>query len=489
MNKSENCLPKIIKKTFQQFTDRVAIDYDNDLVTYGELERKVENWSDEMKSQGVKGNDRVLVLVNEPVEFIAIWIALWNLKCVPIPLEIKATHNELQEAVKESQCRFIITSLEVDFSQVKILGNKEAIIQKDWYFIEIDNEDSNDSLIDPALFFYTSGTTGLPKCVVFNHYSMMENIISLVEEIKLSEEDVLMTPLSPMLPATITTALLPVFSVGAKLVIVKSLLPSKLLKKLDSKNVTVFFAVPYMYDLLLSSMNNKTKGIWGGVRLCLTSSAFMQPGLFDKFYEVTHKPIRSIYCSSEGGAITYNDSEELEKIRNSVGRPLRGVKIKIVDSQGKMKKNNEAGEIYVGGTHLATGYFNKPSLGEEVFKNGWAKTGDLGYIDQDGYLTLCGRTSETINVSGHLVNPREIEKVILEIDNVEDVVVFSKKDEQMGEYVAAKVVLGSGRNLDSDKIMDYCSVKLKKYKIPRYIEFVQEISTSRYGKKIRSFSR
>ncbi|HEY9062633.1 MAG TPA: class I adenylate-forming enzyme family protein [Pseudobacteroides sp.] len=481
-------LLEIIEESFNKYADRIAIDYENTTATYKELKEKTICWSMEMESIGIKFKNRVLLAIDSHIDFIAVWIALWKLNCIPIPMEATATALELERAAKESQCEFIIASSICGIAETQVVNKLPSHIQPTWTYIQVKSMSSSRIPEDAALFFYTSGTTGLPKCVVFDHQAMKENVISLAEKINLSEEDVFFTPLSPMLPATIATAVLPALSKGAALITVKNPIPGKLLRKIVDKKVTVFFAVPYMYDIITTAMSVRQEDAWNNIRLCLTSSAFMEAHIFEKFYSLTSIPIRSIYCSSEGGAVTYNDAEDIIKVRSSVGRPLQGVELIIVNGEGREANPGEIGEIYVAGSHLAAGYYNKLELQEIVFSPQGIRTGDLGAFDSEGYLTLHGRASETINVSGHLVNPGEVEEVIAEIAAISEVVVYSKADEHLGECIASKIVLNDDcTNLSTDEILDFCSKKLNHYKLPRHIEFVKELPKSRYGKKVRTF--
>lgn len=483
-------LPDIIDESFKKYGKNIAIDYENTLITYEELNEKSKNWEMEFKKIGINIKDKVLLSIDNHIEFIAVWIALWRIKCIPIPMESTASFIEINRAAMESKCGFIITSTKIDIPQQEIVGVFSSSIESTWNYIKMQSDNDEGKNEDRALFFYTSGTTGLPKCVVFGHEAMKENVLSLAQRINISSKDIFFTPLSPVLPATIATVVLPTLCAGATLVTVKNPLPGKVLRKIVDKNVTVFFAVPYMYNLLVDAISIRKSDIFKNVRLCLTSSAFMENSTFEKFYELTRMTIRSIYCSSEGGAISYNDAEDLKMVINSVGRAFPGVNITVLNSMGNPAEYGEIGEIYVSGSHLASGYYNRPEIQEKVFSEYGIKTGDIGALDKDGYIMLYGRSSDTINVSGHLVNPREIEEVMSEIAAISEVVVYSKRDENLGECIASKVVLKDCNvNISIDEILEYCSKRINHYKLPRYIEFVDEIPKSRYGKKVRTFKR
>jgi acyl-CoA synthetase (AMP-forming)/AMP-acid ligase II len=487
MKREETMLPEIFARVCRANPGRIAVDYSGIQISYQHLYNKVITCSDELAALGIKRGARVILAVNDPIDFIILWYALWKNKGIPIPLETSITPVELGKAAEESQCHYIIASSKNNLEHIPGLDIKSTKCFPGWRFAGIENRENGEPYPDTALFFYTSGTTGSPKCVVFDHAAMTDNIMSLARALRLSIEDRFFTPLAPVLPAVLATAVLPVLSVGGTLVLVKQPIPGKILKHLVYTSATVFFAVPYIYELLEVLMGIRNKNSWKQVRLCLSSSAFMEDRIFNSFHECTKLPIRSIYCSSEAGACTYNDSDHPALIRESVGRPLEGVELKIADKDGKRVPPGEQGQIMVRSSHTARGYYNREELRKKVFVDGWVQTGDIGTVDSAGYLRLKGRLSETINVSGHLVNPREVEEILLQHPGIAEALVFGKKDPRWGERIAARIVRSrSGAYVKTEDVLTHCGERLSHYKMPRVVEFVHELPKSRYGKLGRS---
>jgi long-chain acyl-CoA synthetase len=480
-------LYEIFEARCSQYLQKPAFVYGNDSISFAQLQKQVDGWAQELESLNVTSGSRVVIAVEEPVAFIAFWLALWKLKCIPIPLEAGTKPDELKRAVAESQAHLVVLSGK---DQVMIDGASAVLFNAypDWRCLKIPDNLNCQLSDDLALFFYTSGTTGTPKCIMFSHDAMRENVLNLCKAIDLSEKDTVFTPISPVLPATLASAVLPALAVGATLALPKSPLPGVIISKLAKTEATVFFAVPYIYEMLVSVMELRKDNPWKNVRLCLTSSARLQAQLFDRFYELSRLPIRSIYCSSEAGACTYNNSDTLAVIRNSVGQVLEGVTVKIV-AEGREVARGKSGEVYISGRHLSKGYFQRLELQEKVFGDGWVKTGDYGRSDQSGFLYLEGRISDTINVSGFLVNPLEVEEVLLKHPAVDEVVVYRNQDAILGEIVGARVVLKKAAVEVNDKdLMEFCVCHLSHYKVPRRIEIVTELPKSRYGKKVRNIA-
>jgi len=480
----------LFESSFRRNPTKIAVEYGDFKISYESLSDRIGKWCEELTdgNMKLKENSRVLLVLDDAMEFISIWIALWKINCIPIPLDGLTNSEELLHAIEASNCSIVMTTKNINLNKLPDGSSVQFTkINSSIAYIKTGYENIEDNINDCALLFYTSGTTGLPKCVCFSHEAMAGNVLSLVEAINLNSNDILFTPLSIMLPATIASVLLPAFSVGATLIIMKSSFPGSIIKNVYDKNVTIFYAVPFVYSLLCTAMSLRKSEYWKNVRLCFTSSAFLDKQTFDDFNKKTFIPIRSLYCSSEGGAVTFNNSDDLELIRSSVGCPLSGVKIKILNNAGEEVIEGITGRIFIGGNHISYGYHKREDLNKEIFKDGKVDSGDLGYIDEKGYLFLTGRASETINISGYLVNPEEVEEAIRGYINVKDVMVYGFKNMDTDVRVGAKIILKNEKdNLDTDKLYQYLSQKLNHYKIPRHYEIIRELPQSRYGKKIRT---
>lgn len=460
----------------------IAIEKDGIQLSYTELKNKYDSYSKYFTDRNVQQGERIVLAVSDYFEFIYLFLAIWKIGAVPVPIEAKLKIHEQKKAVISSNCTYYVMSgVDNDIDNEISYSDDHFVIYKNGTYVD----ETKELPEDLSMFLYTSGTTGLPKCVMFTHEAMYGNIVDVIEKCHLTSVDIFMTPISPILPATITTALLPSLCAGATLLTLSSAMPGKILKLVDTMDVSVFFAVPYVYRLLLSSYKMREPIQWSKVRVYMTSSAFMEEEIFREFYEMSKKTIHSIYCSSEGGAITFNDSTQIDTIASSVGRAFDGVEITILDENGQEKLNQEAGRIFVEGTHISCGYYKAEELQSKVYSGKGVYTGDVGYFDSEGYLILLGRLSDKINVGGYLVNPVEVENVILELKEIKEVLVYGKKDAAAGELVWCKVVTWDGKLCNEEKLIEHCKKNLSSYKIPRKVEFVKEIPKGRYGKNIR----
>ncbi len=473
-----------IKNNFVKYKDKSALIWKQEVITYHQLQERVAEIAILLQAVGVGKNTKVLLLVEDSYDFITMWLAIWMCNAIPIPLEPKLTDNEVGYGVESGKCQFIFSDRPICFSAEGLIESTEKLLTD--YICYKTTYAREDGLEDIALFFYTSGTTGLPKCVMFSHQAMYNNVMSLCVDAKMKSEDVFFTPISPFLPASLATVVLPALALGGTLIISNSALPGKLLRMISDYQVTVFFAVPFVYKNMLIAMESRDRRMFQTVKLWLTSSASMEGRIYDEYYNKYDVCIHSIYCSSECGAITYNPSQNLDDNRQSVGKALAGVYIKIIDENGNEAASGEMGEIVVSGKNIFSGYYQREELLKQVLINNWVRTGDLGSVNEDGFVRLEGRISDTVNIAGYLVNPTEVENVIIAYKNISDVLVYAAQNADREEIIAAKVILeDESETLDYDDLYVYCAQNLSSHKIPKRIEIVTSFNVGRYGKKKR----
>ena len=446
-----------------------------EVFTYADIKKHIGVWKWELKRCGIFKRAKVVIYLKEIIDMVGVYFALCELDCVLIPIDVSAKQSTIPEVIKSSKAHFVISLQELgsrEFQKVMSLSLGYKLYQTPY-----EEKDTSDNIMQ---FLYTSGTTGLSKCVMFSKENMANNILRLAKALSLSEDDVIYTPVSLLLPAALNTVLLPALLSATKVFVSESTMPGSVLRNIVKQGVTVFFAVPFYYKLLVSN-GLCTENTWKNVRLCLTSSAYLGEEDFLSFYEKSKKPLHSIYCSSEAGTIAYNDSEDIDNLCKYVGRLLDGCEISLIDVNAE-----GLGEIVVKGDMVSQRYYENEELTKEVYRDGWVKTGDLGVIHENGYLEIRGRVSETINITGHLVNPLEVEKVILKIEAVRDVVAYKYLNNVKNDMLGVKIVMNEGVSIDEKEIIDYCEAALPNYKVPKKVQFVDSIEIGRYGKKKRN---
>lgn len=463
------------------FAEKSALVLDKKEVTYKEMRERELEWKQYFQSLGVGLGSRVVIITDDRYDFMPVWFALWGIEAIPIPLEPTVSSAELERAIQAAKPNWIFSENKEHCEVLQSLGELiEVSPLTEWNGVKL--ADSGVKSPEKSAFFvYTSGTTGTPKCVMYDFGATEATVNSLKKAYQMTPDDVVLTPLTPSLPATLFTVILPTLVIGGTLVLPSQPIPGRVLKLLYAHKVSILFAVPYFYGLLIDAI--KIRGLQeNNLRLCLSTSAFMPEKVFEEFYNISKHAVKSIYCTSEAMYCTFNTSDNYEIQKKSVGTVQEGVKLKIVDSDIKEVAPGVEGQILVSGTHMSLGYFEREELQKQVYVDGWVHTGDLGYMNENGEIYITGRLSETINVSGYLVNPQEVEQIIMKFDNIKEVMITAEKEELRGEIVVAKVVLQEQKDLDKVALTDFCKQQLFHYKVPSRIDIVEELPKSRYGK-------
>lgn len=474
-----NCLWDMIEKVCEKYADKTAVIYYKKSLTYNELYYSAQCIKMALERIGICTGMRVLVMHKNPQVFLLLLLGLWSLHCNVIPLDEDMPENELRDIYDSCDCHYAISGIPHE-------NFTEYIVENDKLYIRSFKRPLPQECTSFAVMFYTSGTTGVSKCVVFSEQAMVSNIQGLSSNVGINSNDVVYTPLKISLTAAITTAVLPAIAAGAILVLTPSKMPASIWKIIRDYQITIFFSVPYVYDMLTQTESCSKEHT---LRICLTCSAYMDPQIYNEFFYKTNCDIYSIYCSSETGVISYVSSNEKAKLVHTVGKAVQGVAVRIVDENGNQLQADEIGQIEVSGSNLAEGYYKCENLTNEIFVCGWVKTGDLGYIDQDGYICLVGRANDVLNISGHLVGVQEVEKIINQFSQIKDSLVYGLTDDHSHQSLACYIVLNTSNELfDENAFLQFCCSNMSSYKIPKKIQVVSELPQSRYGKKKRFFS-
>lgn len=463
--------------------DQVAFSYPKEeKYLYSDILKRYEKYSKVISEFPGCRNARYLISVKDPFEYISIFLAVIKYG-IAIPFEI-AKDDYIATIIEECKANFIISQeeLKVDRFSTDVIWDEEPI-----KILTIHDYQNETYKIDETIkmCYFTSGTTGKPKCVMFSEQALYNNINNLAELLNIGKDDVCYTPISPLMTGALNTIYLPALIKGANIAVNVTFLLGSVMKTINAKGVSVLFMVPLLYTRLLES-NSVRKIAWEKIRICLTSSSYMGENTFKQFYEKTKICINSIYCSSECGVIAVNNSNQIEIAMKYVGHPLQGTEVKLMKDD-RITESGESGEIIVAGINNSHGYLNfdnyilQVQVGDKIYY----KTGDYGAITENG-IVISGRISETVNIAGHLVDPIEIENILNNHEKILDSAVFSCIDDKDNEYIVAKIqCVKTETELDDIELKQYCRNYLAEYKIPSKFILVNEIERTANGKKIR----
>ena len=299
---------------------------------------------------------------------------------------------------------------------------------------------------DTAVVLHTSGTTGTPKGAELTHGSLGSNQEVIVRRlVKLTDEDVVLACLPLFHVFGMTCAMNAAIAAGAGLSLMARFDPAKAIERIRRDRVTVLEAVPTMYSALLSVADQFPPEATATLRTCVSGGAALPVAVLNDFEKTFDAMILEGYGLSETSpAMTFNHPDA-ERRPGSIGTPIEGVQVRLVDERGTRCRPAAPGEIQVKGPNVMKGYWNLPDATNEAIKDGWFSTGDIAVVDADGYYYVVDRKKDLIIRGGYNVYPREVEEVLHEHPAVAAVAVIGIPHESLGEEVGAAVVLKAGR--------------------------------------------
>jgi long-chain acyl-CoA synthetase len=517
--------------------DHPAILFKGLRVTYSELERLSDAFAVALGELGVKKGDRVALLLPNSPQFIIAEVGAWKAGAIVFPLNPIYTESELEGPLNNCAPETIVT-LTLFYNRIKSIqpntplkrviasnikdflppvlrllftlvkekkeGHRIRLQPGDLWFTDLlkttgpqRKPSVSVSPDDPAIILLSGGTTGTPKGTVGTHRSLVTSGLQLkswVENLRSESQDIVMLPL-PLFHVYANAGIqCNVFVTGSAL----SLIPNPrdikdVLHAIRKDRPTFFISVPTLFIALLNHPDVKAGKVdFKSIKLCISGAAPLMAETKKSFEELTGGRILEGYSLTEAMmACTVNPALGEKKI-GSIGMPLPDVEVRIVDADegDKILPPGEVGEILLRAPQLMQGYWENPQETAGVLRvhgegGPWLHTGDLGYMDEDGYIFIVDRKKDVIKPSGFQVWPREVEEVISSHPAVLEVGVAGVPDDYQGEAVKAWVVLRSGQQATTDEIRQYCRRKLAPYKVPKHIEFREGLPKSMVGKVLR----
>lgn len=334
---------------------------------------------------------------------------------------------------------------------------------------------------DPALILFTSGTTGRPKGVVLSHGNLLTNAGFVVDSHHLTVDDTALCVLPLFhINGFVVTLLSPLLS-GGSVIMPKRFAPDPFWQWLRDYRITWCSAVPTILSILLSHPSSSGSD-YPLLRFVRSASAPLPMALLEEFERRFSIPVIETYGISEAACqVTANPLPPLRRKAGSAGLPV-GNQLRVVDARGKSLPAGGTGEVVIRGENVFRGYLDDPAADREALRDGWFHTGDLGHLDEDGYLFLTGRKKEQINRAGEKISPREVEEIIHRLPEVETVGVVGVPHPLYGEEVAAFITLRQGNGLAAEKVRQFCREHLAGFKVPREVFFLDELPKGPSGK-------
>ncbi len=487
-------------QSFAQYEEKPAIQFAGQWIRYRQIKEEVLQRALWLQEAGVRKGDRVALNLPKGLEFIYWHLAILGVGGISLPLNPAHPAEEVAYLLTDSASSLLIT----DSSHYEPLREVLEEIRNLWILI-LDHRHSEGwhswiharsriqsdgfrpvpvRLDDTALILYTSGTTGRPKGAMISHRNLIFNLKALQELWEWTDRDTLLhvLPLFHIhgLVAALHTAL---FS-GSKVILMEKFEPQKTWQTLERERCTIFTAVPTIYFRMLKAWDACRPDL-SSMRLFISGAAPLPGILFQQFAETSGFRIMERYGMTEAGIIASNPLDPSRRLAKSVGYPLPGVEVRVTSEDGEDLPAGEVGEVWVRGDNLFKGYWQNQEKTKEALRNGWFRTGDLGFAEPNewGRIYLVGRAKELIITGGENVYPIEVENVLERHPAVHEAAVVGLPDEDFGERVTAIVTCRKGECPPTAKeIISFCKERLVGFKCPKEIHIVDQLPRNSMGK-------
>lgn len=445
-------------------------------LTNDEFHKAILRAAGTMDRQGIREGDVVALMLPNQVEFVVAMFAAWYLGAVITPINPMLKHKETSHQLQDSKAKLLI-SLTGEKIIDEIISIPVATLNQGTEFKQAPVVNSNAL----ALLIYTSGTTGLPKGVMLDHSNIMAMTEMGREGLQISEKDhcLLILPLFHV-NGIVVSILVPLAS-GGRVTIRQRFDLENFFTDIEQLRPTYFSAVPTIYAMLYALPKEIVPDV-SSLRYGVCGAAPASADLLINFEKRYGFPIIEAYGLSEGTCgSTLNPVNGVRKA-GTVGIPLPGQKIAIADFNGRHLPVGEIGEVLIQGENVMRGYLNKPEETAKTIVNNWLHTGDIGRIDDEGYLSIVGRLKEMIIRGGENIYPKEIEDTLLELPEVLEAAVIGAADEKWGEVVLAFVSFKPDSECSIDLINQYCKQHLTRYKQPEKVIILSALPKNAVGK-------
>jgi len=470
-------------------------------LSYAQLDELSDRVAGNLTAAGVTPGDRVgLQLPNIP-QFVIAYFGILKAGGVVVPMNVLLKAPEIEFQLRDSGARVLITY--GAFIDESAKAAEAAAVTSLYVVAEAGAAAATgtafDALLagdppgpqlalrspaDPAVIIYTSGTTGTPKGAVLSHITLYMNADIPGRLFEFDDNDVVVVALPLFHVFALSSIMNTCVLLGGTMSLVPRFDPRGVLELIQRDRASIFMGVPTMYIALL-----QTPGDWdfSTLRVAVSGGAPIPAEVIDAFESRFGIPILEGYGLSETASTTTFNISATERKVYSVGKPIWGVSVQIWDDAGQPLPAGagHVGEVVVRGTNVMTGYYNNPEATARAFAGGWFHTGDLGYLDEDGFLFIVDRIKDLIIRGGYNVYPREVEEVLYAHPAVAEAAVIGVPDAMMGEEVHAIVAVKAGQPVTEAELIDFVKQRVAAYKYPRAIEFRDTLPKNDTGKILK----
>ncbi|HEX7300425.1 MAG TPA: AMP-binding protein [Solirubrobacteraceae bacterium] len=495
-------LAQMVLAAAEDLAGHAAVVHGGERISHAELAERVARLAHGLSARGVGAGDPVALVMRDTPAFVTSFLAIAGLGAVVVPLNPHYKESELRFCLEDCHVRAVIADADKAALCRDLLSGRDDPVE----IIAAGDAGSGavtlESLIadhaptalasaspdDDAVLQYSAGCTGGAKQVPRTQGQLRSEADNLVTTLGLTPADVVLSTIPLFHSYGMGCCMLAALRSGATLVLLEDAHPFVLqrdhaLQVIERERVTVFPAVPFILRLLAEAPGS---GDLSSVRLCFSAASALPRPIFDAFAQRFGVPIRQLYGFTEGGAVTANVDDDPWATWRSVGRPLDGIQVEVLDEAGKPVGPGHIGEIAVRSPALMRGYAGLDELNRSMFRDGAFLTNDRGRLDEEGRLHITGRKRVLIDVKGDKVDPIEVEDVLAVHPKVREVVVVGVESGAEGEDIIKAVVVPDGACQERELIR-FARERLSNYKAPQMVEFREEIPKSPSGEILRKY--
>jgi long-chain acyl-CoA synthetase len=483
-----------LARTVAANPERVAIRLGESILTYRELDDAAARVAGLLAARGVKSGDAVGIMLPNVPQFAVVYYGVLRAGAVVVPMNPLLKAREIAYYLGDSGASVIFAwhgaAAEAEVGAKE--ADAEAIVVDPVTFGDLLGAATPASGVvgrnpeDTAVILYTSGTTGRPKGAELTHANLITNAeVTGRDLLQIGQDDVIFGGLPLFHSFGQTCTLNTAVAAGATLAMLPRFDPAQALRILADHRATVFAGVPTMYSALLHVPDREQYDV-SSLRVCVSGGAAMPVEVLRQFEDAFECIVLEGYGLSETSPVaSFNHPDRVRK-PGSIGTPIRGVEMRVVDGEGNEVPLGDVGEIAIRGHNIMKGYWNKPdATADSISADGWFLTGDVGRVDEDGYYYIVDRKKDLIIRGGYNVYPREIEEVLYEHPCVAEAAVIGMPHAELGEEVGAAVVLKSGASISAAELRTFVKAQVAAYKYPRRVWFVDALPKGPTGKILK----
>ncbi|HUK70172.1 MAG TPA: long-chain fatty acid--CoA ligase [Streptosporangiaceae bacterium] len=490
----------ILRESADASPGKPAAVYPGGQLTYADLDALSDQLATGLAESGLRPGDAVAVQLPNIPQFLIAYFGILKAGAVVVPMNVLLKAPEIEFQLSDSRARAIITwagvfeqaakaAAEAGVGAVYVVGQAQEAAGSAVPFEQLLAASTGGRrlegryLTDTAVIVYTSGTTGRPKGAELTHIQLYMNADIPGRLFDIRPDDIALTVLPLFHVFGLSSILNICVRFGCTMSLVPRFDPAAVLAAIERDRATIFEGVPTMYIALLAHPELDKYDV-SSMRVAISGGASIPSPVLDAFEEHFGVLILEGYGLTETASTTTFNRTAIERRAYSVGKPLWGTQTQVWDDDGRElpRGQDNVGEVVTRGLHVMKGYLNNPEATAEAFAGGWFHTGDLGYVDEDGFLFIVGRKKELIIRGGYNVYPLEIEDVLHAHPAIAEAAVVGIPHARLGEEVKAFVALKSGQSVTGPEVIGFCKERLAAYKYPRFVEFRDELPKNATGK-------